>query len=824
METVTAGNHERDLKPPALQNAAVDEEDTSEFIEFEFSPNNSPSKERSVSPDPEEVLDNIYEAAIHGDSTSVCDLIYNFPSKGKSKDFSDASRDENKKFRKIENLTEVLKRKTIEEAANTPAAKKVCVAEDKAVSFTNIVNIQQKPTAENGANQEKRILGPAQKKRSLIDYSVLTKALSTTLESKLAEDENNDVKIVIFCNNKPIQSFSVKSNKKDKSGSSAGSISLTEKTSNGPAEGGNSSKAVSGIQISLPSGLIVTNSQISGNNLLVRGSKQGSELKPAAANTVVLTQSTILARTGLSQDKPVRFTLAPSQAPVPATQSYVSLLVPNSLKPATKPVNVTVQPPKDSVNNLHETGVSDSENNNDVPEDSSGPVTCELCNRSFKLRRYLNRHKIRVHRKVSDVEAELNDASDHSVESTPVKINDSSVVEEVKDKDPQIDDSSESHEQEDVDIENSDSESKLEIDEGEIKKDGTHREVKKKIKASGEGIEDDIDIERVKRETSVDSFEENINEYISTILKDSDILCEEVKYADKGKRALFHATTELNGRRARDLLNQVGALPKPVTGVVRTENGFPLTSEGLIEPVYVCEQCGKFYRARKTLKDHFFREHARSRDEEPLYLYISGNKYQCPICFSHFHSGSELVSHTKKHTGELQSECKLCGKIYSSVHVLRRHIENVHAETKPRPFQCELCDYAATNKWHLKEHYRRHTGEQPFECPICQKTFSHQGTMNRHCKIIHKFEVSSQRQFSRNTISDLPVIPEPFNSAGKSSPRDRPKTAPRTKHLNRMPKKMTVLRVKAPVINSIKSIPSHDTDVDLSLVKSEPVE
>ncbi|KAH3712341.1 hypothetical protein DPMN_072038 [Dreissena polymorpha] len=513
------------------------------------------------------------------------------------------------KFRKIENLTEVLKRKTIEEAANTPAAKKVCVAEDKAVSFTNIVNIQQKPTAENGANQEKRILGPAQKKRSLIDYSVLTKALSTTLESKLAEDENNDVKIVIFCNNKPIQSFSVKSNKKDKSGSSAGSISLTEKTSNGPAEGGNSSKAVSGIQISLPSGLIVTNSQISGNNLLVRGSKQGT-------NTVVLTQSTILARTGLSQDKPVRFTLAPSQAPVPATQSYVSLLVPNSLKPATKPVNVTVQPPKDSVNNLHETGVSDSENNNDVPEDSSEALSIRF----------------------------LNDASDHS-------INDSSVVEEVKDKDPQIDDSSESHEQEDVDIENSDSESKLEIDEGEIKKDGTHREVKKKIKASGEGIEDDIDIERVKRETSVDSFEENINEYISTILKDSDILCEEVKYADKGKRALFHATTELNGRRARDLLNQVGALPKPVTGVVRTENGFPLTSEGLIEPVYVCEQCGKFYRARKTLKDHFFREHARSRDEEPLYLYISGNKYQCPICFSHFHSGSELVSHTKKHTG-----------------------------------------------------------------------------------------------------------------------------------------------------------------------------
>ncbi|KAH3824517.1 hypothetical protein DPMN_126354 [Dreissena polymorpha] len=67
----------------------------------------------------------------------------------------------------------------------------------------------------------------------------------------------------------------------------------------------------------------------------------------------------------------------------------------------------------------------------------------------------------------------------------------------------------------------------------------------------------------------------------------------------------------------------------------------------------------------------------------------------------------EVVATTKQ--GELQRECKLCSKIYSSVYLLRRHVENVHAETKPRPFRCELCDYAATNKWNIKEHYRSHT-------------------------------------------------------------------------------------------------------------------
>ena len=130
-----------------------------------------------------------------------------------------------------------------------------------------------------------------------------------------------------------------------------------------------------------------------------------------------------------------------------------------------------------------------------------------------------------------------------------------------------------------------------------------------------------------------------------------------------------------------------------------------------IYPVYVCEHCGKFYRGRKSLREHFFREHSTDPMQEPLYIFISTNDFSCPICFKTYADPYQLVSHSKEHTNDKEPKCVICGKCYSSVHVLKRHIDTIHRDIRPRPFKCKFCVYAASNRWHLREHLRIHTGK-----------------------------------------------------------------------------------------------------------------
>ncbi|WAR17237.1 hypothetical protein MAR_031831 [Mya arenaria] len=442
---------------------AKEQEEDKDFIEFEFYPSEeyySPTKERSASPDP--VLEHIFEAASQGDTRGVCDLILNKNAGLGSK--LDNARPENKSVPRQRSSSSELKRKSPVEC-DLPAKKQ----NTGFVDFTNVVNIRQgKITGVEKVEKELPVKPPTDesKKRSLIDYSVLTKALSKTLESKLSESEDSDVKIVIFCNNRPVQSFSVRSNSKKTGGSDIKS----------PSSGFNiphTDDKVPSVDINLSS----------------------TGLKQSAANEAGIKSFETLHRAGKRSVKVRNF----------------------------------------------------------------GPDFC----------------------------------ADYS--------------------DDEID--------------------KLKIDETVVKQEAV----------------DEVETEedRLMRESSVDSFEENITEYISTILNQNKECLEKSEYADKGKRALFHKTIELKGEKAINILAETGALQK-------AEPDCPLgqpNKDGVIEPVYVCDQCGKFYRARKTLREHFFREHSKCKDDEPLYLYISGNKYQCPICFNHFHSGSELVSHTQKHTG-----------------------------------------------------------------------------------------------------------------------------------------------------------------------------
>lgn len=109
------------------------------------------------------------------------------------------------------------------------------------------------------------------------------------------------------------------------------------------------------------------------------------------------------------------------------------------------------------------------------------------------------------------------------------------------------------------------------------------------------------------------------------------------------------------------------------------------------EKPYVCEECGHRACSRNGLQMHIKAVHRFLRLREYLYF------YQCTECESFSHLCLLAVFHRNE-----------------------------------RPFVCNLCGHAFSQKNNLNMHLRVHSGERPFQCHLCGKTFRTQGN-NRCC-------------------------------------------------------------------------------------------
>ncbi|KAK0082575.1 hypothetical protein PV325_010170 [Microctonus aethiopoides] len=118
-----------------------------------------------------------------------------------------------------------------------------------------------------------------------------------------------------------------------------------------------------------------------------------------------------------------------------------------------------------------------------------------------------------------------------------------------------------------------------------------------------------------------------------------------------------------------------------------------------------------------------------------------GRPHKCWVCPAAFRKISHLKQHYRRHTGERPFKCTKCDRRFTSNSVLKAHLQT---HEKSRPYNCNVCNARFSTQSSMKRHLVTHSNKRPFMCPYCHKTFKTTVNCRKHMKI-HRTELAQQQ-------------------------------------------------------------------------------
>ncbi|CAL8080195.1 unnamed protein product [Orchesella dallaii] len=194
------------------------------------------------------------------------------------------------------------------------------------------------------------------------------------------------------------------------------------------------------------------------------------------------------------------------------------------------------------------------------------------------------------------------------------------------------------------------------------------------------------------------------------------------------------------------------------------------------EGPYKCDMCAEVFISTTTLVSHKRHKHGLDklkcelcpdkeyRSSRGLTIHMMAthgigikNKFACETCGKEFLSQANLERHKPVHLETKNFTCEICGFATKSLDWLKKHKLNRHDVVKRHA--CPHCPKKFHLPAHLKEHIRTHTKEKPFQCEACGQAFSQRGSLLLHKKKKHLYQVgrTNTADFCKNSKQFAPT-------------------------------------------------------------------
>ena len=152
------------------------------------------------------------------------------------------------------------------------------------------------------------------------------------------------------------------------------------------------------------------------------------------------------------------------------------------------------------------------------------------------------------------------------------------------------------------------------------------------------------------------------------------------------------------------------------------------------ERPFHCSLCPSKFKRKQHLLDHTACVHKVGATAKSARASSNERPFPCMICSKRFKENKHLIVHVRiVHSTETPFECSICGERFKIRSYLRRHNQK-HIDD--RPFHCNHCPSKFTRKMHMLNHVAVvHGTETPFQCSACEERFKIKRHLRRHlCK------------------------------------------------------------------------------------------